>query len=75
MLLADAGDQASVDAVVKQAKVVIACAGPYAKIGTPVVDACVRLGAHYVDLTGDTSTSPYPSMAAPRHTCATSSGM
>lgn len=54
MLLADAGDQASVDAVVKQAKVVIACAGPYAKIGTPVVDACVRLGAHYVDLTGVT---------------------
>jgi len=41
-----------VDAVVKQAKVVIACAGPYAQIGTPVVDACVRLGTHYVDITG-----------------------
>lgn len=40
------------DAVVKQAKVVIACAGPYAQIGTPVVDACVRLGTHYVDITG-----------------------
>jgi short subunit dehydrogenase-like uncharacterized protein len=52
MLVADASNQASIDEVVKQAKVVIACAGPYAKIGTPVVDACVRLGAHYVDLTG-----------------------
>ena len=55
MLIADSSDQTSIDAVVKQAKVVIACAGPYAKLGTPVVDACVRLGAHYVDLTGDTS--------------------
>ena len=45
-------DQASIDSVVKQAKVVIACAGPYAKLGTPVVDACVRLGAHCVDITG-----------------------
>ena len=45
-------DQASIDSVVKQTKVVIACAGPYAKLGTPVVDACVRLGAHCVDITG-----------------------
>ena len=52
ILVADATDQASIDSVVKQAKVVIACAGPYAKLGTPVVDACVRLGAHCVDITG-----------------------
>lgn len=52
LLIADTKDQAAVDAVVKQAKVVIACAGPYAQIGTPVVDACVRLGTHYVDITG-----------------------
>ncbi|KAK9914994.1 hypothetical protein WJX75_003449 [Coccomyxa subellipsoidea] len=53
LLIADTKDQAAVDAVVKQAKVVIACAGPYAQIGTPVVDACVRLGTHYVDITGE----------------------
>ena len=40
------------DRVVAQAKVIIACSGPYAQLGTPVVDACVRLGAHYVDITG-----------------------
>lgn len=51
-MTADATDQASIDSVVKQTKVVIACAGPYAKLGTPVVDACVRLGAHCVDITG-----------------------
>lgn len=45
-------DQASIDNVVGQAKVVIACTGPYAELGTPVVDACVRLGTHYVDLPG-----------------------
>ena len=52
ILVADATDQASIDRVVKQTKVVIACSGPYAKLGTPVVDACVRLGAHCVDITG-----------------------
>ncbi len=52
LLIADTRDQAAVDNVVKQTKVVIACAGPYAQLGTPVVDACVRLGTHYVDITG-----------------------
>ncbi len=52
MLIADSKDQASIDRVVSQAKVIIACSGPYAVLGTPVVDACVRLGTHYVDITG-----------------------
>jgi short subunit dehydrogenase-like uncharacterized protein len=52
LLYADSNDQASIDSVVSQTKVVIACNGPYAKLGTPVVDACVRLGTHYVDITG-----------------------
>ena len=30
-------------------------AGPFALYGTPVVDACVRLGTHYVDITGETA--------------------
>ncbi|CAL5221659.1 g3887 [Coccomyxa viridis] len=53
ILVADATDQAAIDRVVKQTKVVIACSGPYAKLGTPIVDACVRLGAHCVDITGE----------------------
>lgn len=52
LILADTFNQDTVDAAVKQTRVVIACAGPFAKIGTPVVDACVRLGSHYVDITG-----------------------
>jgi len=49
----DASDQASVDEVVSQTRVVIACAGPFSQFGSPVVDACVRLGKHYVDITGE----------------------
>ena len=52
LLIADSKDQASIDNVVSKAKVIIACNGPYAQLGTPVVDACVRLGTHYVDITG-----------------------
>lgn len=68
ILVADATDQASIDRVVKQTKVVIACSGPYAKIGTPVVDACVRLGAHYVDITGSLPSliALYQCLACPR---------
>ena len=66
ILVADATDQASIDSVVKQAKVVIACAGPYAKLGTPVVDACVRLGAHCVDITG-TPANPGNKLCQNRH--------
>jgi len=35
-----------------QSKVVIATAGPFARYGTPIVDACVRSGADYCDVTG-----------------------
>ena len=45
-------DQASLDSMASQSKVVIATAGPYARYGTPVVDACVRSGADYCDITG-----------------------
>ena len=40
------------DSLVRRAKVVIAVAGPFAAVGTPVVQACVRNGTHYVDITG-----------------------
>ena len=48
ILIADAMIQSEVDAVVKTARVVLSTAGPYALHGTPVVDACVRLGCDYV---------------------------
>lgn len=54
LMSVDSRDQASVDAAVARARVVLNTAGPFALYGTPVVDACVRLGTHYVDITGET---------------------
>jgi len=54
VLVADSGDQASVDAVISRTRVVLSTAGPFSLYGTPVVDACVRFGTHYVDITGET---------------------
>jgi short subunit dehydrogenase-like uncharacterized protein len=53
VLLADSGDSASVDAFVSRTRVVLSTAGPFALYGPPVVDACVRFGTHYVDITGE----------------------
>lgn len=52
-MLGDIDDQASIDKVVSQAEVVLSLAGPYARIGTPIVDASVRMGSHYCDITGE----------------------
>lgn len=55
VLVGEADDQASVDAAVGRCEVFLTTAGPYLKRGTPIVEACVRLGTHYVDITGETS--------------------
>ena len=52
ILTADIKDASSLDEVVKRTKVIIALVGPYATLGTEVVEACVRNGTHYVDITG-----------------------
>jgi len=54
VLAADSRDQAAVDAVVSRTRILLDTAGPFALYGTPVVDACVRFGTHYVDITGET---------------------
>lgn len=54
LLIAPSQDQAAVDAAVARTRVVLSTAGPFARYGTPVVDACVRHGTHYVDITGET---------------------
>ncbi len=53
MIVADAGDPASLAAMAKRTKVVLNLVGPYTLYGAPVVEACVDNGAHYVDLTGE----------------------
>ncbi|KAK5174520.1 uncharacterized protein LTR77_001600 [Saxophila tyrrhenica] len=37
----------------KSTKVLITAVGPYVKYGTPVVEACVETGTHYLDVTGE----------------------
>lgn len=36
-----------------QTRVVISTVGPFVKYGTPLVEACIRQGTHYVDITGE----------------------
>ncbi|RPH68062.1 MAG: saccharopine dehydrogenase [Myxococcaceae bacterium] len=54
ILEADSCRPETVDAAVSRSRVVLTTAGPFAAYGDPVVDACVRHRAHYVDITGET---------------------
>jgi short subunit dehydrogenase-like uncharacterized protein len=53
ILTADARSQPDVDAIVAKTRVVLTTAGPFELYGDPLVDACVRLGTHYVDISGE----------------------
>ena len=41
------------DAALKDVAVVLNAAGPFSSTAPPLVDACVRAGAHYLDVTGE----------------------
>lgn len=51
--IADAHDEASLDALAADASVVCATAGPFSKHGRPLVRAAARHGTHYCDITGE----------------------
>ncbi|KAF8840367.1 NAD(P)-binding protein [Paxillus ammoniavirescens] len=53
IFVVDVANHDELDTVVQRARVVINTVGPYWRWGTPVVQACVRHGRHYVDLTGE----------------------
>jgi short subunit dehydrogenase-like uncharacterized protein len=53
LLVADVRDPASLDDLTRQTKVLCTTVGPYAKYGSEVVASCVRMGAHYCDLSGE----------------------
>jgi short subunit dehydrogenase-like uncharacterized protein len=53
VLRADAADREGLAAVVAQARVVATTVGPYARYGSPLVEACVDAGTHVCDLTGE----------------------
>lgn len=46
-------DAASLDALLKDAAVVVHIAGPFSVTSQPMVDACLRTGTHYLDITGE----------------------
>jgi short subunit dehydrogenase-like uncharacterized protein len=53
LVVADAGDPASVRAMVERAAVVITTVGPYQLYGSDLVAACAEAGTDYVDLCGE----------------------
>ncbi|MFP2927866.1 saccharopine dehydrogenase family protein [Pyxidicoccus sp. 3LG] len=53
LVVADARDAASLDALVSRTRVVCTTVGPYARHGSELVAACARSGTDYVDLTGE----------------------
>ncbi len=53
LIVADASDPASLEAMAQRAKVIITTVGPYQLYGEPLVGACVKAGTDYVDLCGE----------------------
>lgn len=53
VVIADAGDQATLDVMAARTRVVCTTVGPYALHGSRLVAACVHHGTHYCDLTGE----------------------
>lgn len=53
MLVADASDEAALQAMCARTKVVVSTVGPYALYGDTLVKVCATSGTHYCDLTGE----------------------
>ncbi|TVY75666.1 putative trans-acting enoyl reductase [Lachnellula suecica] len=43
----------NLNSLARKTRVIITLLGPYAKFGTPVMEACVKNGTHYLDTTGE----------------------
>lgn len=46
-------DAAGLDRALQGIRVVLHCAGPFGRMSPPMLAACVRTGAHYLDITGE----------------------
>ncbi len=46
-------DPKALDAALEDIDVVVHCAGPFSVTSKPMVDACLRTGTHYLDITGE----------------------
>jgi short subunit dehydrogenase-like uncharacterized protein len=54
-LVFDSLNQAEVDPIVARTRVILSTAGPFRIYSDVLVDACVRMGTHYVDISGETA--------------------
>ncbi|OJA22985.1 saccharopine dehydrogenase family protein [Burkholderia ubonensis] len=54
IIVADAADDAQLQALCAQTRVVVSTVGPYALYGEPLVRTCAESGTDYCDLTGET---------------------
>jgi short subunit dehydrogenase-like uncharacterized protein len=61
--LADAG---ALDRALAGMQVVLHCAGPFAQTAGPMLEACLRGGVHYLDITGEISVFERLAAAGPR---------
>jgi short subunit dehydrogenase-like uncharacterized protein len=46
-------DPAAIDSALHRVAVVLNCAGPFKYTAEPLVEGCLRSGAHYLDITGE----------------------
>jgi short subunit dehydrogenase-like uncharacterized protein len=53
LCVVDVTREASVRDAIVERKIVLACAGPFALVGEPVLATCAKLGIHYADTTGE----------------------
>jgi short subunit dehydrogenase-like uncharacterized protein len=53
VVVCDTNDQGSLEAMAAKAKVVLNCVGPYRFHGEKVVEACLKSGAHHLDISGE----------------------
>jgi short subunit dehydrogenase-like uncharacterized protein len=53
VIVSDCFDGEAMNRLAQDSKVVLSTVGPYAKYGTPLVEACVSQGTHYCDLAGE----------------------
>ncbi|MFT7286293.1 MAG: short subunit dehydrogenase-like uncharacterized protein [Halieaceae bacterium] len=53
LLEADSGNSGSLAALADSTRVLCSTVGPYARYGTPLLQACAARGTHYCDLTGE----------------------
>lgn len=49
----DLQDTAALEALLQKAKVVLHAAGPFIHTASPMMDACLKTGTHYLDITGE----------------------